>query len=342
MKSAVQTTSGPVAGNTTVEPKPAKKPRVLIAPKGTASTATGFASAIRDFMAYLRIERGLSALTLSAYGRDLDDLVGDLRTRGVVHVGDVKPDHLHDHLQFLSKHRQLEPTTILQHLSAVRVFFTYLHSSRVIPDNPARLIDRPTRWRKLPNTISPGQMRKLVEAPGPDHGELWVRDRAVLELMYAAGLRASEVGLVRLNQWCPITLSLTVLGKGNKERLVPVGVPAAQAMARWIETLRAEIVQGNEIRADHRLFVSNRGKPLERVAVWGLVKKYAAVAGLHKVHPHVLRHSFATDLLRGGCDLRTVQEFLGHSSVVTTQIYTHVDRSHLRAVVTKFHPRFDR
>jgi integrase/recombinase XerD len=160
--------------------------------------------------------------------------------------------------------------------------------------------------------------------------------------MDAAGLRASEVGSVRVNEWYPVIASLSVIGKGNKQRIVPVGMPAAQALTRWLETQRADIVKANEAQADHRLFVSIRGKPLERVAIWGLVKKYAAIAGLHDVHPHVLRHSFATDLLRGGCDLRTVQEFLGHSSVVTTQIYTHVEKSRLREIVAKFHPRFDR
>ena len=127
-----------------------------------------------------------------------------------------------------------------------------------------------------------------------------------------------------------------------KQRFVPVGVPAAEALSRWISGLRSEIVSGNEALADHRIFVSQRGRPLERVALWGIVKKYAAAAGLHNVTPHKLRHSFATDLLRGGCDLRTVQEFLGHAMVVTTQIYTHVDKSRLRETVSRFHPRFDR
>ena len=311
------------------------------APRGTAESS-GFASALSRFNAYIRIECGLARATLEAYGRDLDDLVGDLSARGVTTPAAVEPAHLVEHVRFLSRERGLDPATIVRHVSTVRVFFRFLHASNLIAQNPARLLERPTKWRKLPDVISPAQMKKLVEAPTPDNSDLWERDRAILELMYAAGLRASEVGSVRLNQWFPTIASLHVVGKGSKQRVVPVGMLAAQALTRWLEAVRPGIVQGDEARADHRLFVSNRGRPLERVAVWMLVKKYAAAAGLHNVHPHVLRHSFATDLLRGGCDLRTVQEFLGHSSVVTTQIYTHVDKSRLRETVTRFHPRFDR
>jgi integrase/recombinase XerD len=312
-----------------------------MAPKGIAAETPGFNAGLRRFLMYIRVECGLAASTIETYSRDIDDLVGDLLTRGVTQACDVQPAHLVEHVRFLSRKRELDPSTIVRHISTVRVFFKFLHASRLIEENPARLLERPSKWRKVPNVLSPAQMRKLVTAPTADHGDLHLRDRAILELMYAAGLRASEVGSVRLNQWFPTLASMTVIGKGNKQRIVPVGMEAANAIARWLEKQRADIVQGNEAQADHRLFVSTRGKPLERVAVWMLVKKYATIAGLHGVHPHVLRHSFATDLLRGGCDLRTVQEFLGHASVVTTQIYTHVDKSRMREVVKKFHPRFD-
>ncbi len=313
-----------------------------MAPKGVALESPGFNAGLRRFLTYIRIECGLAASTIETYSRDIDDLVGDLLTRGVTQPREVTSAHLVEHVRFLARNRDLDPATIVRHISTVRVFFKFLHASRLIDENPARLLERPSKWRKVPNVISPAQMRKLVEAPTADHGELYLRDRAILELMYAAGLRASEVGSVRVNQWFPALASLSVIGKGNKQRIVPVGMQAANALTRWLERQRGDIVKGNEAQADHRLFVSIRGKPLERVAVWMLVKKYALVAGLHNVHPHVLRHSFATDLLRGGCDLRTVQEFLGHSSVVTTQIYTHVDKSRLREVVKKCHPRFDR
>ncbi len=327
--------------NATNAPPPPAAAALPLPPKGFAAASSGFSPGVRRFLTYIRIECGLASATIEAYTRDLDELVGDLETRGVKHPKEVTASHLIEHVRFLSRQRDLDPSTIVRHVSTVRVFFKFLHASRLIEDNPARLLERPSKWRKVPNVISPSQMKKLVESPTADHGALHVRDRAILELMYAAGIRASEVGSVRLNQWFPTLASLSVIGKGNKQRIVPVGMKAAHALTRWIETQRGDLVKGNEAQADHRLFVSLRGKPLERVAVWMLVKKYALVAGLHGVHPHVLRHSFATDLLRGGCDLRTVQEFLGHASVVTTQIYTHVDKSRMREVVKKFHPRFD-
>jgi len=336
------------AGATPAAAKPVARTRrkdhtgTPIAPSGTAVDSEGFRDGVRRYMTHLRVEAGLSAGTLAAYGRDLDDLVGYLGQLGVSTPAQVTPAHLSEHTRYLSRadSRDLASSSIRRKLSCVNTFFKFLNAVGVIPTNPAGLLDRPKRDFQVPKTIPEPDMRRLIESPGPDHGELWVRDRAILELMYAAGLRASEVGSIRVNQWIPTTSSLLVTGKGNKERMVPVGVPAAQALTRWLETQRLDIVQGNEARADHRLFVSNRGKPLERVAVWTIVTKYARVAGLHKIHPHKLRHSFATDLLAGGCDLRTVQEFLGHESVVTTQIYTHVEKSRLRDVVTRCHPRF--
>jgi site-specific recombinase XerC len=193
----------------------ASSQKAALAPKGTASEMPGFSMPLRRFMTYARVECGLAPATLEAYARDLDDLVGDLVARGVSSALDVRPEHLVEHVRFLSRDRALDPSTIVRHVSTVRVFFRFLHANRDIPDNPARLLERPTKWRKLPDVLSPAQMRKLVEAPNADHGELWIRDRAILELMYASGLRASEVGSVRLNQWFPTIASLSVIGKGS-------------------------------------------------------------------------------------------------------------------------------
>ena len=329
----------------TARPRTRRKDHVgaPIAPIGTGAASEGFRAPLRRFMTHLRTECGLAAASIAAYGRDLDDAIEFLEARGVKDPTAVTPNHLAEHANFLNSAdgRDLEASSARRHLSSVSMFFRFLNAVGIIPTNPAGLLERPKKGFTIPKTVSASDMRRLVEAPTPDHGELWLRDRAILEVMYAAGLRASEVGSVRVNNWHPQLSTLMVTGKGNKQRLVPVGVPAARALTRWMETLRADIVKGDEVRADHRLFVSNRGRPLERVAVWALVKKYAAVAGLHKVHPHKLRHSFATDLLRGGCDLRTVQEFLGHASVVTTQIYTHVDDTRRRDTVARFHPRFN-
>lgn len=201
----------------------------------------------------------------------------------------------------------------------------------------------------MPGVLSPRQMKSLLDAPltmaknideGSANTDLWIRDRAMLELMYAAGLRASEVGALRLNEYNPTLGVVLVNGKGNKQRLVPIGKPSMQWADRYLKEVREPLMSRfMDGRDQHRLLLSNNGRPLERIAVWQIVRRCANAAGLHEVHPHMLRHSFATHLLAGGADLRVVQELLGHADIATTQIYTHVDRSRLRDVVKKHHPR---
>jgi integrase/recombinase XerD len=246
---------------------------------------------------------------------------------------------LSEHLQRLHRERGYEATTVARHLASLRVYFRYLHANRKVPSDPSRLIERPTRWRHVPGILSPTQMRALVSAPSPEHGELWSRDRALLELMWAAGLRASEVGALKVNDYNDTLCMLVVSGKGSKQRVVPIGTPAQECVRRYLEECRPHLARHKDGRDEFRLLLSFSGRPLERVAVWYIVKKYARIAQLRNVHPHTLRHSFATHLVRGGADLRVVQELLGHSDIGTTQIYTHVDRSALREVVRKHHPR---
>lgn len=317
--------------------------RVPIAPQGTMAAAAGFALERRDFLYYIRTESNGSGNTVVAYERDLDDLVAFLEREGLHSPAEVEHHHLEAHVRYLlgKDGRRLDVASVYRKIACIQSFFKFLSSRGRIPGNPAKGLDRPKREFKIPHFLSPDQTKRLVEAPAPEHGALWIRDRAILEVMYASGMRASEVCSIRLRNWQPQAMTLNVFGKGQKERIVPVGVPAANALEQWIRGLRAEIVQGDERKADHRLFLSVRGKPLERVALWGIVKRYAAIAGLHDVHPHTLRHSFATDLLRNGCNLRTVQEYLGHAMLTTTEIYTHVDDRKKR-VVAACHPRFRR
>lgn len=300
---------------------------------------SGFDRPVRDFLTWIRIEAGLAAATIEAYGRDLRELVAHLRGLGIESPAEVEPNQLADHLRSLSRDRGLEPTSITRHLATMRVFFRWLCANDRIPRDPARLLERPTRWRRVPGVLSPTKMRKLVEAPAPEHGRLWVRDRAILELMYAAGLRASEVGAIRLDEYHEVLASVTVTGKGSKQRIVPLGEPAVRWTGRYLAEVRPNLTRFDDGRDRQRLLLSFTGRPLERVAIWQLVRKYAAVAGMKDVHPHMLRHSFATHLLVGGADLRVVQEMLGHADIGTTQIYTHVDRSRLREVVADHHPR---
>ena len=224
------------------------------------------------------------------------------------------------------------------------MFFRWARAEGHLDTNPTELVDRPSLWKKVPGVLSPRSIRALLSAPqprpddDPDAPPLWLRDRAMLEVMYACGLRASETADLRVDD---IHFTLAVVkatGKGRKQRLVPFGEPAEAAMRHYLEDCRPRLARPDG-RDAGRMFLSRTGRPLERVAVWQIVKRCAAAAGLHNVHPHVLRHTFATHLLGGGADLRIVQELLGHADVTTTQIYTRVDQTRLKEVVRKFHPR---
>lgn len=298
-----------------------------------------FEQPVREFSAYLKVEAGLADATLEAYRRDLDDLIEHLRRAGITSPADVRAHDLAEHLRDLYRSRGMQPSSIARHLSTIRVFFRFLHANRRIADNPALLLERPTRWRRLPGVVSPARIRKLLASPTPETGRLWRRDKALLELMYAAGLRASEVGALRVKDYNPTLAVLLVTGKGSKQRLVPIGDPARNAADDYLAELRPQLARFDDGRDRGRLLLSNTGRPLERVAVWQIVTRHARQAGLRNVHPHTVRHSFATHLLAGGADLRVVQELLGHSDIVTTQIYTHVDRTRLRDVVKRYHPR---
>lgn len=302
-------------------------------------TPSPFDRPVRDFLTFLRVEAGLAPATLEAYGRDLADLSEDLASHGVASIRDVRDRDLADHLRRLRTERHMQASSIARHLATLRVFFRFLAANRVIPEDPTELLETPTRWRRLPGVMSPRQMQQLLAAPSPEHGELWLRDKAMLELMYAAGLRASEVGAIRLDEYHETLGVLTVTGKGSKQRMVPIGKPAQEWTRRYVSESRPRLARFADGRDQRRLLLSAGGRPLERVAVWQIVRRNALLAGLRDVHPHKLRHSFATHLLVGGADLRIVQELLGHADIATTQIYTHVDRSRLRDVMKKAHPR---
>jgi integrase/recombinase XerD len=296
----------------------------------------------RAFHAYLRVECGMSANTLEAYGRDVRELLAHLAHQGVGRPADTNHRHLAAHISALST-RGLAATSVARHLATIKVFFRWLAARGAIEGNPADFLDQPTRWKKIPGVLSPRQVRALLSAPapdpdaGPDAPALWLRDRAMLELMYASGLRASEVGALGIDEVIDTLGVVRVTGKGDKQRLVPMGEPARRALDEYLRLCRPRLERPEHSRG--RVFLSRTGRPIERVRVWQLVRKYAGIAGLEGVHPHTLRHSFATHLLAGGADLRIVQELLGHADIATTQIYTHVDRERLRSVHKRFHPR---
>lgn len=304
-----------------------------------------------QFFAFCTVEVGLAATTMEAYGRDLRQFQVWANGRAKAGTGAATPADMRladvaEHIQWLSRECRYEPTTIAQHLAAIRVFFRWAHSTGKLPNDPARLVQRPTRWKRVPDALTPSQVKALVESPSPDHGDLWLRDRAILELMYAAGLRASEVCTLKVNDFNETLCCVTVIGKGNKQRVVPIGVPSMQWIKKWLRDGRPRVAADAEGmprgRDAFRMFLSHTGRPIERVALWQIVQRCAARAGLGRVNPHKLRHSFATHLVIGGADLRAVQEMLGHSDIGTTQIYTHVDRTRLHAVLAECHPREQR
>jgi len=307
--------------------------------------APGLHALVGPFTAFIRVECGLSANTLESYQRDLRDLLIDLSEQGRTVIGEVRPRDLSRHLSWLHHERKLAPASIVRHLATLKVFFRWLVSTGRLPENPADYLDRPTRWKKLPGLLSPGQIKALLSAPRPEPDAvptampLHLRDRAMLELMYACGLRASEVADLRVKDLQPTLGVVLVSGKGNKQRLVPIGKPAQAAIREYIDGCRTRLIEQTGDKSAGRLLLSRTGRPLERVAVWQLVKKNALRAGLKGVHPHLLRHSFATHLLQGGADLRVVQELLGHSDIATTQIYTHVDSTRFKDAQRRFHPR---
>jgi len=306
-----------------------------------------FTKHISHFLGFLRVECGLSTNTLEAYERDLYDLLIDMHQQSVAALPDITPRQLSTHIGELKSKRLMEGSSVIRHLAAIKVFFRWALSLNLIPKDPTEILDRPTRWKKLPDVLSPKQVEALLAAPKPDSRpslpgqedlQLWLRDKALLELLYASGLRASEVAGLTINEVHQTLGVVRVTGKGNKQRLVPMGAPAKQVLERYMTECRPKLDR-KDGRDKGRVLLSRTGRPLERVAVWQIVKRNAQEAGLRNVHPHTLRHSFATHLLIGGADLRVVQEMLGHADIATTQIYTHVDRSHLKQVHRKHHPR---
>ncbi len=288
-----------------------------------------------SFRDHLSLEAGHSPHTIEAYGRDLGRLVGYAASKGIQEPGGLTTSVLRDYV-FLLKDLGLAGSTIRRNISAIRTWFAFLAGEGLVTRDPSDRLETPKRWRTLPDTLSVAEVERLLEAPSIDDRLAW-RDRALLELAYGAGLRVTELCNLELGDLILSDGLVRAFGKGRKERLVPVGRPVISAVSTYMNTVRNELDRG---ASRQRLLLNARGEPLSRVGAWGIVKKHATRAGLEKVvTPHTLRHSFATHLLEGGADLRAVQEMLGHADLATTQIYTHVDRDHLRKVHRSFHPR---
>ncbi|MBI4539438.1 MAG: site-specific tyrosine recombinase XerD [Gemmatimonadetes bacterium] len=295
------------------------------------------ASAFRleQFSDYLVFERGLSERTREAYGRDLVRLLAFLKVRGIHTPGAVGGGDLRAYV-FHLKDSGLQATSIRRAISSIRSYFGFLVAEGAIVSDPSERLEAPRVWRRLPSVLSREEMERLLEAPDPGDALYW-RDRAILEFLYATGVRVSELVGIRL-----VDLDLeggfcVVLGKGAKERMVPLGRPARHAARRYLDDVRSAVERG---MGRAMLFLNAQGRPISRMGVWTIVRNYARRAGLEKrISPHTLRHTFATHLLEGGADLVAVQELLGHADISTTQIYTHLDREYLKDIHRRYHPR---
>lgn len=293
------------------------------------------------FLDYLAVERGVAPNTIAAYRRDLRLYLGDLADRGISAEGQVGE---RDVAEFLARLREREyapgraysSATVARVLAAVRGFHRYLVREGVVSIDPAGPVGSPRVPRALPKALSAEEVEELLAAV-PAEGVASARDRAILETLYAAGLRISELTGLDVDDTDLDDATIRCLGKGSKERVVPVGRVAVEALRAYLTQARPALTKG---RPEPALFLNARGRRLTRQGCWKLLKKYAARANLtRRISPHTLRHSFATHLLDGGADIRAVQELLGHASVSTTQVYTLVNRDRLRAVYDSAHPR---
>jgi integrase/recombinase XerD len=291
-----------------------------------------------DFLGYLELERGLSRNTLEAYRSDLQQFGAFLARRGLDPLN-ISPSELGTFVSELAVGRDgrtVAPATLQRKIACLRSFYRHLRRERLIDHDPAAELRGPRSSARLPHVLSRDEVARLLDQPrGNSLGAL--RDRALLETMYACGLRASEVIGLELSELDLDGGVLRARGKGSKERIVPIGSTAVGALRTYLDRGRPRLVG---LRDEPRVFVNLRGGPLSRQGLYKIVQRHAASAGLaHRMSPHTLRHSFATHLLSGGCDLRSLQEMLGHADIATTQIYTHLSTERLRDVYFDAHPR---
>ncbi|MDR0871273.1 MAG: site-specific tyrosine recombinase XerD [Planctomycetaceae bacterium] len=292
---------------------------------------------VDGFLHYIAGEAQLANNTIDAYRRDIVRFYEWLGGRSVEGL-DIH--QLADYADWLHQ-KQFAPATLARHIVSLRVFLRYLQLEGILKKNPAELLGSPKLWERMPQVLSPGQVDELLVAPQPEIDKLFLRDRAILEFFYATGCRVSEIVNLKLEDIHLDEHYALCTGKGNKQRLVPLGKQAINAFRFWLSEERPQTINRATVPPPvNWAFLSYRGYKIRREAMWELIKKYAVRAGVPSdISPHTMRHSFATHLLGGGADLRQVQEMLGHASIATTQIYTHVDMTKLKAVHQKFHPR---
>lgn len=290
---------------------------------------------IEVFLSYLSVERGLSNNTLLSYKRDLARFFGYLKKRRIVSAERVTRQ-LISSFMLSEKERGLSANSVSRELACIKSFFKFLLRERKIKEDITSVIESPRLWKKLPSTLNLDEVEMLLKAPNV-RDLMGARDKASLELMYATGMRVSELISLKMNDLNMDVGFVKCFGKGGKERIVPFGKKAKESIIRYLEKSRPFFLKK---KVSNFLFLTRLGKPMSRQTFWKTIKRYAALAGIKKeIMPHSLRHSFATHILERGADLRVVQEMLGHADISTTQIYTHVSKDRLKSIHHKYHPR---
>jgi len=290
---------------------------------------------VDQYLNYLLIEKGLSKKTIESYSSDLTRYLNFLKTKKIKTISNADTPAILKHLISL-RNAGLGARSRARHLVSIRGFYRFLVEEKVIENDPTRIIDLPKSGLRLPDVLSFEEVERLLNAPDINK-PTGARDAAMIELLYAAGLRVSELINLKLQDINLEACFVRVFGKGSKERVIPIGLYAKEKIDYYIKTFRSKLLKN---LASPYLFVARAGKPMTRQGFWKLFGKYGQKAGIaRKIKPHSLRHSFASHLLEGGADLRSVQIMLGHVDISTTQIYTHVAREHLKKIHEKFHPR---
>jgi len=290
---------------------------------------------IDTFLNYISVERGLANNTIISYREDLQLYLDYIEECHIDALSKIDKANI-TNFMLSQKDRGIAPNSIARRLAAIRMFHRFLARERIIKNDPSALIDSPKLWKRVPDTLTINEVDALIAAADV-HDTQGIRDRAILETLYATGMRVSEVVNLKKDNVNLEIGFLRCIGKGNKERVIPLGKKAIAGITRYLEVSRPKLLGKKE--ADY-LFLSRFGRKISRQSLWKMIKKYAKQAHIKKpIKPHIMRHSFATHLLEHGADLRSVQEMLGHSSISTTQIYTHINKDRLKSIHKQFHPR---
>lgn len=291
---------------------------------------------LRSYIHFLELEKNASKNTIVSYQRDIARYIDVMDGKRIAFPEGVKPQHVSEFLGMLND-TGLSPRSISRNLSSIKMFHKFLVAEEITKNDPAQQAEPPKRSKLLPDVLSQNEIDLILQQPNVTE-LLGIRDKAILETMYATGMRVTEITTLRQSSIFKEDGIVRVFGKGSKERLVPIGRSALEWIAKYSNDVRSRISKKG--KGQDVLFLNARGGPMSRMAIWNIVQTYTKKSGIQKdVHPHTFRHSFATHLLEGGADLRAVQEMLGHSDISTTQIYTHIDREYLKEVHRTFHPR---